>query len=213
MAAGGEHIIKGVPKWEPPPPRNEGASIGAFIFWAILLFGILTSLAGGSGGGSSQSKAPVPPRPRAALIKAVGDTPFLLSIAGAGYDIEYISQDLLDAQGGTIDPPVVTADFEAKKVTGDLALARTLVLRGDLELHVGSIEDVSHLVAKITTQDKVIGAYFNYAQSPTGPPGAMVDEASNQHRRIKVIIVGAMKEIDFGHTYGHSQLNVSYQPA
>ena len=203
MAEDAEHQLVGVdvPK-KPEEPSQFGRAVGIL----FVLFLVIASIAGGGGGSKGP---PTPPEPRAALITSADGAPFVVGIGGANYTFNYMTQEVWRARGGSLDRPICIADFLAHTITGDLIGAKTIVVRGKMELHVGSIRGVSSLVADITTRDKEISAYFNYAQSPTGPPAMMADHEQNRGRRVNIVVLGELRHVNIGDAYGSSHLDVS----
>ena len=203
MSDRGSHKLVSGDLAQPEEPRS--------FCWACLLLplALLAWFFVNAMSGRTPEPPAQPPEPRVAVFQATNiaeiANPLTIILGGSNYDFEYETVDSLSQIEKQINRKgIFYADFSKNISSGDLEKAGTVILVGSVSLSIGALNGSDILHASTTIDRKKINAYFNYAQSPTGPPNFQ----QNAKKR-KIIIVGEMTNINFPTTFGSSQTNIS----
>lgn len=205
----GRHTFTGTganrPVFRPEPVEPE-QGYGGFVLF-VLFIGFLSLLNAGSG--PSLPPAPAPPAAKVAVftgLGSAGDTKagpitqgvqaLQVNLAGGSYELSYSTAQSVDAAIAEIATArkIFFANFTTGEFRGELQDADTILMVGRVFVHIAEIGALDILRSDITLYGKNTSAYFNYAQSPRGPPPA----TSAPRYAKRIVVLGEIVEMDFG---------------
>lgn len=183
-----------------------------FCWWCLLLpIGlILWYIADALLGNKPTLPVPQPPQPRVGILQAIDTTgienPITIVLSGANYEINYETvESLSEINQAAKQKDTFFVDLKNNTASGNLEKASTIIIVGSVKLSIGAIDENDILHADAFVHRNKINAYFNYAQSATGPPS----ERNGDVNKKRIIVVGNLINIDFPTTRGSSEANIS----
>jgi hypothetical protein len=203
MASGGEHLISSG-KEEPKEPSKPSYGIfyifGTLFFFIILLKSFSPTIAPSS----LTTTAPSQPTQRAAVFQASGPShePLLIILHGGSYNFTYQSVETFKGGLSLGSLNTFTANFIDGTTTGDINNADTIIIVGNVNLSVKDIYRNDQFQAKILNNWDGLTAQFKYVRSERGPP------STAPPRRVKIIIIGKIDNIDMGDSYHDSTRSI-----
>ena len=170
----------------------------------FLAFILILSLAQ-CGGRPSGPPPPTAPSAKVAVLKALvapsDGSGLRITLEGGSYEISYSTAETVESAIAALIPGsrVYQANFETGTTSGNLRDADTLLLVGNIVVDTARIGEKDYLYSDIATFGKNTSAYFNYAQSPRGPPNA----GESKHAK-RVIVLGQILGMNFGEALGQA---------
>jgi hypothetical protein len=204
MSERGGHTL--TPAELPQGLDGKESCAGCLLLLLIFAFILYASLP------PSPPAEPAPPPIRTAAFYSDSDpnpaNHFAVLITGGSIAYQTVEHFDPSIIAGISGDRVFMADLNDRTSQGDLQSAEVIVLFGTMKLHVGDLDQDDVLRSRIVTGGGTVRrASFNLSAPPTGPPPAEPPAGPPASRR--VIIVGALSDINLGDLRGRSQADLN----